>query len=263
VSDSLATDLVNLATTIAHEVGAVALAGRKRGLTDVSTKSTSTDMVTEYDKLTEASIITALRTARPNDSIVGEEGGGYTGTSGITWFVDPIDGTTNFLYDLPTWTVSLGAHDAEGELAAVVFCPPLRETYTATRRGGAFLNGTRIYCNEVTDIAQCLIATGFNYSPDHRLIQAARIPKIIAKIRDIRRLGSASLDLCFVAVGRYDAYYEEHLFPWDLAAGTLIAKESGCTIGSIDGGDIQPSAILASPPGVFTQIQELINHSNS
>lgn len=262
MSDSLATSLVELATTIAHEVGAVALAGRKHGLTDVSTKSTSTDMVTEYDKLTEASIITALRATRPDDSIVGEEGGGHTGTSGITWFVDPIDGTTNFLYDLPTWTVSLGAHDANGELAAVVFCPPLNETYTATRGGGAYLNGTRIYCNEVTDIAQCLIATGFNYSPDNRLVQAARIPKIIAEIRDIRRLGSASLDLCFVAVGRYDAYYEEHLFPWDLAAGTLIAKESGCTIGSIDGGDILPSAILASPAAVFTQIQNLIHRSN-
>lgn len=263
MTTSLAVDLVNLATTIAHEVGAVALAGRKRGLREVSTKSTSTDMVTEYDKLTEASIITALRAARPDDSIVAEEGGRHTGNSGITWFVDPIDGTTNFLYDLPTWTVSLGAHDADGELAAVVFCPPLSETYTATRGGGAFLNDTRIHCNEINDIAHCLIATGFNYSPDNRLIQAARIPKIIAKIRDIRRLGSASLDLCFVAVGRYDAYYEEHLYPWDLAAGTLIAKESGCIIGSIDGGDIQPSAILASPPGVFTQIQDLIRNSNS
>jgi myo-inositol-1(or 4)-monophosphatase len=263
MNTSLATDLVNLGTSIAHEVGAVALAGRKRGLREVSTKSTSTDMVTEYDKLTEASIITALRAARPNDSIVAEEGGGHNGDSGITWFVDPIDGTTNFLYDLPTWTVSLGAHDADGELAAVVFCPPLNETYTATRGGGAFLNGTRIYCNEINNIAHCLIATGFNYSPDNRLIQAARIPKIIANIRDIRRLGSASLDLCFVAVGRYDAYYEEHLFPWDLAAGTLIAKESGCTIGSIDGGEVQPSAILASPPGVFTQIQDLIKNSNS
>jgi myo-inositol-1(or 4)-monophosphatase len=263
MNTSLATDLVNLGTSIAHEVGAVALAGRKRGLREVSTKSTSTDMVTEYDKLTEASIITALRAARPNDSIVAEEGGGHNGDSGITWFVDPIDGTTNFLYDLPTWTVSLGAHDADGELAAVVFCPPLSETYTATRGGGAFLNGTRIYCNEINNIAHCLIATGFNYSPDNRLIQAARIPKIIANIRDIRRLGSASLDLCFVAVGRYDAYYEEHLFPWDLAAGTLIAKESGCTIGSIDGGEVQPSAILASPPGVFTQIQDLIKNSNN
>jgi len=262
MSLALATELVELATTIAHEVGAVALAGRKRGLTEVSTKSTPTDMVTEYDKLTEVSIIAALRAARPDDSIVGEEGGGHVGTSGITWFVDPIDGTTNFLYDLPTWTVSLGAHDAQGELAAVVFCPPLRETYTATRGGGAFLNGSAIYCNDVTDIAQCLIATGFNYSPENRLVQAARIPRMIAEIRDIRRLGSASLDLCFVAVGRYDAYYEEHLFPWDLAAGTLIAKESGCTIGSIDGGKILPSAILASSPTVFTQIQDLIRRSN-
>ena len=261
-SDALADELLSLATSIAHEVGAVALAGRKRGLNDVSTKSTSTDMVTEYDRLTEKSIILALRAARPTDSIVGEEGGGHDGTSGITWYVDPIDGTTNFLYDLPSWTISIGAHDSDGEFVGVVFCPPLNETYSAIRHRGARLNGKAISCNPITDVSKALIATGFNYSPENRVIQAKRIPFIIDKIRDIRRLGAASLDLCFVACGRYDAYYEEHLFPWDLAAGTLIAKEAGCAVGSLDGGENDPRAILASAPGVFTQIQRLVFLSN-
>lgn len=261
-NDPLGQDLLSLATTIAHRVGAVALAGRKRGLTDVSTKSTSTDMVTEYDRLTELSIISALRAKRPNDSIVGEEGGGHAGTSGITWYVDPIDGTTNFLYDLPSWTISLGAHDADGEFVGVVFCPPLNETYSAIRGCGAHLNGVSISCNPIDDVSNALVATGFNYSPTNRVVQAKRIPFIIDKIRDVRRLGAASLDLCFVACGRYDAYYEEHLFPWDLAAGTLIAKEAGCALGSIDGGEHIPSAILASAPGVFSQIQRLVFLSN-
>ena len=259
---ALSDELLSLATSIAHEVGAVALAGRKRGLNEVSTKSTSTDMVTEYDRLTEKSIISALRLARPNDSIVGEEGGGHDGTSGITWFVDPIDGTTNFLYDLPSWTISIGAHDSDGEFVGVVFCPPLNETFSAIRGRGAHLNGDVISCNPITDASKALVATGFNYSPTNRVIQANRIPFIIDKIRDVRRLGAASLDLCFVACGRYDAYYEEHLFPWDLAAGSLIAKEAGCMVGSIDGGEHVASAILASAPGVFAQIQRLVFLSN-
>lgn len=258
----LACDLRDLAVRIAHEVGAVALAGRKAGLTEVSTKSTSTDMVTEYDRLTEVSIVATLRRERPDDSIVGEEGSGFHGTSGITWFIDPIDGTTNFLYDLPTWTVSIGAHDADGEFVGVVFSPPLQETYTAIRGDGAFLNGEPIHCNTIDDISKALIATGFNYSPENRVVQAKRLPHFISQIRDVRRLGSASLDLCFVASGRYDAYYEEHLFPWDLAAGTLIAREAGCTLGSIDGQGQIPSAILASVPALFVKIQELIFSSN-
>jgi myo-inositol-1(or 4)-monophosphatase len=255
-------ELLALAKDIALRVGEVALQGRRQGLTDVSTKSTSTDMVTEYDKQTEEAIIAALRLARPEDSIVGEEGGGHQGRSGITWYVDPIDGTTNFLYDLPTWTVSIGAHDTDGGLVGVVFAPALKELFEATRGGGAFLNGQRITCNGETDLRRALIATGFNYSPSNRVIQAHRIPKIIDKIRDIRRFGAASLDMCFVACGRYDAYYEEHLFPWDMAAGAVIATEAGCVLGSIDGGEANPSAVLVSNRFLFPQIQGLLFGAN-
>jgi myo-inositol-1(or 4)-monophosphatase len=256
-------ELAALAIDIAQRVGAVALDGRRRGLTRVSTKSTSTDMVTEYDTLTEASIFAALREARPDDTIVGEEGASHVGSSGITWYVDPIDGTTNFLYDLPTWAVSIGAHDADGHgLVGVVHAPALGETFHATRGGGAFLNGSPIRCNNEVDLTRALVATGFNYSPANRVIQARRIPYIIDKIRDVRRFGAASLDMCFVACGRYDAYYEEHLFPWDISAGSIIATEAGCAIRNIDDLGNAPSAVLVSNPTLSDSIHELLISSN-
>ena len=257
-----AAELQALAIDIAHRVGAVALEGRRRGLTRVSTKSTSTDMVTEYDTLTEASIVAALREARPHDTIVGEEGANHVGSSGITWFVDPIDGTTNFLYDLPTWAVSLGAHDSDGGLVGVVHAPALGETFHAIRGAGAFLDGSPVSCNAETDLTRALVATGFNYSPANRVIQAERIPRIIDKIRDIRRFGAASLDMCFVACGRYDAYYEEHLFAWDISAGAVIATEAGCAIENIDHLGNAPSAVLVANPGLIGPIRDLLIFAN-
>lgn len=256
-------ELLVLARDLATRVGDTALAGRRRGLGEVHTKSTPTDMVTEYDRSTEAEIVATLRRLRPSDSIIGEEGGGHEGDSGITWYIDPIDGTTNFLYDLPMWAVSIGAHDSEGALCGVVYAPALRETFSAIRGHGSFLNGHPISCGNTTDLSRALIATGFNYSPANRLVQADRIPKFIDKIRDIRRFGAASLDLCFVACGRYDGYFEEHLFPWDTAAGALIAAEAGAVVGSPDGQNESASAILAANSVLFPQIQRLLFRVNS
>lgn len=261
-SDS-AEHLLVLARDIATRVGDTAFAGRRRGLKNVETKSTTTDMVTEHDRATEREIVASLQRLRPNDAIVGEEDGMHDGTSGLTWYIDPIDGTTNFLYDLPMWTVSIGIHDEHGALCGVVYAPALRETYTAVRGGGARLNGHPISCSNVGDLAQALVGTGFNYSPENRAEQALRFPRIIDKIRDVRRLGSASLDLCFVACGRYDAYFEEHLFPWDLAAGTLIASEAGAHVEVFGGGghsdrDHRSRAVLASNPTLFGQIKDLV-----
>lgn len=253
-----AASLLVLATDIATRVGDTALAGRRRGLRNVETKSTSTDMVTEYDRATEREIVATLRRLRPGDAIVGEEDGSHEGHTGYTWFIDPIDGTTNFLYDLPMWTVSIGLHDAEGPLCGVVYAPALRETFTAIRGGGARMNGHSISCSNVSDISRALVATGFNYSPDNRVTQAERFPRIIDKIRDVRRLGSASLDLCFVACGRYDAYYEEHLFPWDLAAGTLIAAEAGAEVRTLVTEGPTASTVLAANPSLFSKIRNLV-----
>ena len=258
MNDQQPATLLTLARDIAIRVGDSALAGRRRGLSNVETKSTATDMVTEYDKATEREIVATLRRLRPDDAIVGEEDGSHEGTSGYTWYIDPIDGTTNFLYDLPMWTVSIGVHDALGPLCGVVHAPALRETFTALRGGGAFLNGHPIACGAEHDLTRALVATGFNYSAANRVVQAQRFPRIIDKIRDVRRLGAASLDMCFVACGRYDGYFEEHLFPWDFAAGMLIATEAGALVDVMPSPDSPSSAVLTANSFLFGQIRKLI-----
>jgi myo-inositol-1(or 4)-monophosphatase len=255
---TLADELLTIATGLARTAGDMALTGRKAGLHNVQTKSTATDMVTEFDRASEVLIVEGLRAARPDDAIVGEEGASVAGTSGITWFIDPIDGTTNFLYDLPAWAVSIGAEDSSGPLAGVVYIPALGEMFSATRHGGAFLNGAPIHCNTITDVSQALVCTGFSYSADQRTVQAKRVSEFIHQIRDIRRAGAAAIDLCFVACGRIDAYFEENLHQWDIAAGILIAHEAGCRSGDFSGNAPRPAEILASAPAIFDQLSQLI-----
>lgn len=260
---SLATELLALASDLARSAGDMALAGRKAGLSNVQTKSTATDMVTEFDRASEVQIVSGLRAARPNDAIVGEEGASVAGTSGITWHIDPIDGTTNFLYDLPAWAVSIGASDKEGPIAGVVYIPALDELFTATRNGGAFLNGHPIHCNNITDVSQALVCTGFSYSPEQRTIQSRRVAQFIHLIRDIRRAGAAAIDLCYVACGRIDAYFEENLHQWDIAAGILIAHEAGCRSGDFSGNTARPAEIMTAAPGIFDQLSHLIIAANA
>ncbi|TSA52713.1 MAG: inositol monophosphatase [Actinobacteria bacterium] len=236
----------------------MALEGRRQGLVDVQTKSSATDMVTEFDRASEEMIVKGLQSMRPLDAIVGEEGANHSGTSGITWFIDPIDGTTNFLYDLPNWAVSIGAVDADGPVAGAVYIPALQEMFTANRGGGAFCNGSPISCNPITDIASALVCTGFSYAAATRTVQAARVSRLIDKVRDIRRFGAASIDLCFVACGRLDAYFEENLHPWDIAAGDLIAREAGCRSGDFAGHPIRPQQVLVSSPLIFDDLSTLI-----
>ncbi len=257
-ADQLASQLLQVATTLAKQAGDMALAGRKAGLHNVQTKSTATDMVTEFDRASEVLIVEGIRAARPEDAIVGEEGASVSGTSGITWYIDPIDGTTNFLYDLPAWAVSIGAEDSSGPLAGVVYIPALGEMFTATRGGGAFLNGAPIQSNNIADVSQALVCTGFSYSADQRTIQAQRVSRFIHQIRDIRRAGAAAIDLCFVACGRIDAYFEENLHQWDISAGILIAHEAGCRSGDFSGHTPRPAEILTTAPAIFDQLSQLI-----
>lgn len=262
-SDShLANELLTICKDLAQTSGKSAFKGRLAGLKNVETKSTSTDMVTEFDRATEKYIVEAIRTRRPNDSIVGEEGASHSGSSGITWCIDPIDGTTNFLYALPSWGVSIGISDLSGPLVGVVYIPALDETFFATRGNGAFLNDKRITCNDISDISKALVCTGFSYSPEQRTIQSKRVAKFIHQIRDIRRFGAASIDICFVACGRLDAYFEENLHQWDIAAAELIAIESGAKSGNFSGGASSPKEILISCPKIFTQLEDLITTSS-
>ena len=252
--------LRDLAADLARAAGQVALAGRRSGdALGGSTKSTPTDLVTKYDQQAEATIVSQLRASRPNDAIVGEEGANYPGTSGYAWHIDPIDGTTNFVYDLPGWAVSIGVEYQGVAVAGAVFVPGLDELFAAALNAGATLNGKPISPSDQSDVALALVCTGFSYQPESRQAQANRIVRIISSIRDIRRLGAASVDCCFVACGRLDGYFEENVKSWDIMAGGLIAREAGAVSSDFSGGAARPSEFLVAAPGIHAALLQLVN----
>lgn len=253
-------DLRELAGRLAGEAGAIALAGRRsaRQNLDRDTKSSSTDLVTEYDHAAESHIVDELRRVRPDDAIVGEEGTDDAGSSGYAWYIDPIDGTTNFVYDLPAWACSIGV-SRDGEMVAgAVYAPALDELYLAARGGGATLNGEPISASAESDLSLALVGTGFNYQAAARVDQAAVVTALIGQVRDIRRLGSAAFDLCMVACGRIDIYYERFLNSWDAAAGELIAREAGAIASDFAGGPSRPGEMVVAAPGVHAAFVELL-----
>ena len=220
-------ELLDLAVGVAHEAGAMLRAGRDAMSDDLGTKSSPTDVVTELDKRSETVITGRLLDARPDDGLLGEEGASRAGTSGVRWVIDPIDGTVNFLYRLPAWAVSIGAEVGGEVVAGVVYDVPRDVTWTAVRGGGAFRTGVPMACSTATTLEQTLRATGFSYESARRSRQGPVVADLLPRVRDIRRLGSGALDLCSAAAGHVDAYYEQGLNPWDLAAGGLIATEAG------------------------------------
>lgn len=250
--------LLELATSTAADAAALIVDGLSRARTMVGTKTTGTDMVTEMDKASEALILGRLAAERPNDAVLGEEGTDRSGTTGVRWIVDPIDGTTNYLYGHPGFAISIAA-EIDGEIALGVVHDPLHgEVFTAIRGQGAIRNGLRINASSETNLSHALVATGFSYEPDRRRRQAAVLGKIIGSVRDIRRMGAASVDLCSVACGRVDAYYERGLQPWDHAAGALIATEAGALVGNLSGGAAEFDFCLAAPPALFDALRELL-----
>ncbi len=252
-------ELVALASGLAVSAGDLALRGRREAALGESTKSTSTDLVTVHDKAAERVIVAGITGARPRDHVLGEEGTDRPGTSGVSWYVDPIDGTTNFVYDLPLWSTSIAAGDADGMLAGVVYAPVLGELFVAARGRGATLNGAPVRCSDRADLGLSLVATGFGYRAETRIGQADLLHHVIGAVRDVRRLGSAALDLCYVAAGRYDVYYETGLNPWDAAAGELIAREAGCRSGDFHGGPARPDELLVATPAVFDAMTALLD----
>lgn len=260
--EDLGVELRILATDLARQAGKLISDARSRGTGDVETKATSTDMVTEYDRASERLIVSALRQIRPDDAIIGEEGAAVDGTSGVHWLIDPIDGTTNFFYGLPGYAVSVAACDEAGPLAGAVYVPATDELFSAARGQGSTLNGTSIHCSTTTQLSNALLATGFSYHADRRRQHMRRLQHVIGEIRDIRRFGAAAPDLCYVAAGRVDAYFEEHLGPWDLAAGELIAREAGCILGDLEGGPVRPAQVLVANPTLFEPLRALINEAD-
>ena len=250
--------LVELAAETADRAVRLLLAGVERARATVETKATVTDMVSELDRASEQLIVTALLAERPDDGVMGEEGSARPGTSGLRWVIDPLDGTTNYLYGHPGWNVSIAAEDATGVVVGVVADAVHGELFTATRGGGARRNGVPIRCSPAVDLATALVGTGFGYDPERRRAQGAVVANLLPEVRDIRRMGAAAVDLCSVACGRLDAYFERGLSWWDLAAGGLIAAEAGAVVTSLDDGAMTAGSVVAAPPGLATPLRDLL-----
>lgn len=257
-------ELLWLASSLAVRAGHMVRDGRAaNGVAASATKSSATDVVTEFDRASEAMIVSAIVEARPDDGVVGEEGTSTPGTSGIHWLIDPIDGTTNFLYGLPGYAVSIAACTEDGSEVGqaevgVVYVPATDELFTAVRGRGARLNGVPIHCTTTSQLSQSLVATGFSYLAERRSVQAQRLAALLPRVRDVRRFGAAAPDLCYVAAGRFDVYFEEWLGPWDIAAGELVAREAGCVTGAIRGGPAMPASVLVANPALFGPAQRLL-----
>lgn len=251
-------ELLSLARSLAAQAIGLQLVRLERTRTEIETKSSSTDMVTEVDRACERLIVDGILAARPDDGILGEEGADVDGSSGYRWVVDPIDGTTNYMYGHPGFAASIAVEHAGRSIVAVVHDPLHDDVFEAIRGGGAFRNGRPIAASATTDPALALVATGFGYEASRRRAQGAVIARLVGEIRDIRRMGAAAVDLCSVACGRVDAFYERGLNSWDLAAGSLIASEAGARLGAIDGGEERPGSVLAAPPALFEALRELL-----
>jgi fructose-1,6-bisphosphatase/inositol monophosphatase family enzyme len=258
-------DLLRLARDLAGRAGDLLLEGLERPRLEVETKTTGTDMVTEMDKASERLIVEGILAARPQDGILGEEGTEIAGTSGVRWVVDPLDGTTNYLYHHPPFAVSIAA-EVDGEVAVGVVNDPVhREEFTAVRGRGSARNGVTLRPAPAPPLRTALVATGFAYEPDTRVHQAGVLAGVLPRVRDVRRLGAAAIDLCSVACARVDAYYELGLQPWDLAAGALVATEAGYVVGGLDGRSTPPPRhlVLVAPSDLFEPFRALLVDSGA
>ncbi len=259
------TALLDLAVAAARAAGQVLLDGRD-GVRQVATKSSATDVVTQMDVAAERILVEAILAARPRDAILGEESGQRAGSSGLRWIVDPLDGTVNYLYGLPVWAVSVAVADEHGTLAGCVAMPALGEVVSAVRGGGAKVqrwgDPTAVRVPRVgsgADLASALVGTGFGYGSARRRDQVEVLRHVLPRVRDIRRAGASAVDLCWVADGRLDGYFERGLQPWDHAAGELIVRESGgLATGAARGSAVDDRLCVAAGPGVHEALRELV-----
>lgn len=250
----MSAELLEIALAAARAAGGLLLDRFGDEASGIVAKSSRTDLVSDSDRDAEALALGIIRDARGDDAIVAEEGGGGSGRTGVTWLVDPLDGTINYLWGIPQWSVSICAEDAEGGLVGVVLDPCRAETFTAVRGAGARLGETPIHVRVGAPLAEALIATGFSYRAEERARQAVRLTRVLPAVRDVRRLGSAALDLAWVAAGRIDGYFETGLNPWDRAAGELLVREAG---GEVH--ELAPSGAIAGEPGLMPSLRALLD----
>ncbi|MDT0156318.1 inositol monophosphatase family protein [Microbacterium sp. ARD32] len=257
-----AVDLGLLAADIAREAGELAARRRSEGVALAATKSTLADIVTEADREVEQLIRERLRAERPDDGFLGEETGAEQGSSGLTWVVDPIDGTVNYAYGLGAYAVSIAVVGGEpvperwDDVAAAVCVPAAGELFTAVRGDGARLDGIRLRVSDETP-AGALLATGFGYDPATHDGDLATVRRVMSMARDLRRMGAAAIDLSYVAAGRLDGYFERGLNPWDLAAGALLVREAGGVASRLDPDAARPM-LIAGAPAVHDRLRALI-----
>jgi myo-inositol-1(or 4)-monophosphatase len=245
-------ELALRAARIAGDLLLERFGGPARG---VERKSSRTDLVSDADREAEAAIEEVLLGERPEDGLLAEEGAHSEGASGRRWVVDPLDGTTNYLYGIPAWAVSVALEDDSGALVGVVLDPVRGEAFTAIRGEGAWLGEAQLAIDPSERLDTALVATGFGYDAQRRAEQAQLLAAVLPRVRDIRRAGAAALDLCSVAAGRVDAYYERGLQPWDWAAGRLIAAEAGAVVRELAG---EPAGLVAAPPALIDELVALV-----
>lgn len=250
--------LLDLAVRAAHAAGSLLrerFGGHQSGL---SSKSSRTDLVSDADRAAEELIVGMIRRERPDDGLLAEEGAAAGGATGVRWLVDPLDGTINYLWGVPHWSVSIAATGDAGDLVGVVHDPNRGETFTAATGAGAHLDGTRLERTALDDASEALVGTGFSYVAEQRDRQARHLVAWLPRVRDVRRFGSAALDLAWVAAGRLDAFYETGLSPWDWAAGALLVRQAGGAVTRLPAEPGGADGILAARPGLTEPLLELI-----
>ena len=250
----MSAELLEIALAAARAAGSLLLERFGGPASGLASKSSRTDLVSDSDRDAEAMVVGMISTARPDDAILAEEGGGGSGGSGITWLVDPLDGTINYLWGIPQWSVSIAARDDGGVLVGVVHDPCRGETFRAARGAGARLGDVPIAVRTGAPLAEALIATGFSYRAEERARQAERLARVLPAVRDVRRLGSAALDLAWVAAGRIDGYFESGLNPWDRAAGELLVREAG---GAVE--EHVSAGLVAAEPALMGPLRALLD----
>jgi myo-inositol-1(or 4)-monophosphatase len=251
-------ELLELAETAAREAGALLLECARSPRSGVGSKTSATDMVSDADRLSERLIVERIAAARPDDEIVGEEGSHRAGSSGVRWTIDPLDGTTNFLFGIHQWSVSIACEDSGDLLAGAVYAPAAGDLFSAARGAGAKLDGSPVVVTEAGDLSDALIGTGFSYLAEERAVQARMLQRILPAVRDIRRPGSCALDLCWTAAGRYDGFYEVPTMPWDWKAGALIVREAGGVVSEIPAIGPSGPGVVAAGPRLHDELRALV-----
>ncbi len=250
--------LLELALEGAQRAGELLLERFEGPALGVSSKSTHTDLVSDADRSSEALLMELITSKRPRDRIYAEEGGKGASESDLRWVIDPLDGTVNYLFRIPTWSVSIAVEDGRGGLVGVVHDPNRNETFTAVRDGGAYLNGALISVREQTDASKALIGTGFSYDAKVRAVQAQVLTRVIPHVRDVRRPGSAALDLSYVACGRLDGFYEHTMEAYDKAAGVLLIQEAGGVVGDLPAPFGLSPGVIAAGSALHEQLSKLV-----